>query len=290
MVVPFRGNGNARKFAPAISCFSSPEILGIHAGMKIEHLRAGGKRLEYTWVHREPREGECALVFLHEALGCISMWRDFPMQLCKALNMPGLVYSRAGYGGSATIELPRPITYQEDEAGILDEILDTLEVDKVVHIGHSDGGTIALIHAAIDKKSRVLGAVSMAGHVFNEEICVQGIADALKVWQETDLREKLKRHHGDNVDVAFLGWNDTWQRDDYWHWNVERYLPDISCPLLVMQGKDDNYGSESQVDAIVDGAGGRAEKLMLDACGHNPHFDQADQVIDAVRKFYASFS
>lgn len=258
--------------------------------MTFKHLNAGDKRLEYTWVHRVPRDGEPALIFLHEALGCITMWRSFPEKLCEALDMPGLVYSRAGYGGSETTDLPRPITYQEDEARVLDDILDQLGLERVIHIGHSDGGTIALIHAAIDQQDRVLAAVSMAGHVFNEEICVAGIKEALEVWESTDLREKLKRHHGDNVDVAFFGWNDTWQREDYWHWNVEKYLPDISCPLLVMQGKDDNYGSERQVDAIVSGAGGDATKVMLDACGHNPHFDQTDQVIDEIKRFRATFS
>lgn len=254
--------------------------------MQIEYLTAAGKRLEYAWVGRERRTGEPVLVFLHEGLGCIALWRDFPATLCDALDMPGLVYSRAGYGGSDPIQLPRPITYQEDEAkGALEDILDKLGIDKAVHIGHSDGGTIALIHAGIDNRGRVLAAVTMAAHVFNEKICIDGIREARQVWETTDLREKLKRYHGDNVDNAFLGWNDTWQREDYWHWNVETYLPAISCPLLVMQGKDDHYGSEEQVDAIVRGTGGRAEKLMLADCQHNPHFEQPERTIAAIRDF-----
>ena len=261
--------------------------------MTYAHLIADGMRLEYTWVHRPPLGAEPVLVFLHEGLGCIAMWRDFPAVIAKACDMPGLVYSRAGYGSSDPITLPRPITYQEDEARILEVVLDQLGIDKAVLIGHSDGGTIALIHAGIDNRKRVLGAVTMAAHVFNEEICIAGIREARKVWDSTDLREKLRRYHGDNVDNAFLGWNDTWQRADYWHWNVEKYLPMITCPLLVMQGRDDHYGSEKQVDAIIDGAGGPGknppEKMMIPACGHNPHVDQADLVIRAISDFVQVF-
>ncbi len=263
----------------------------------MQHLIADGRRLEYAWVHRAPRGGETALVFLHEGLGCVAMWRDFPATLAARLDMPGLVYSRAGYGGSDPIELPRPITYQEDEAKrSLPEILDTLGVGKAILIGHSDGGTIALIHAGVDAAGRVLGAVTMAAHVFNEDVCLAGIKEARVVWETTNLRDKLRRYHGDNVDIAFHGWNDTWQRDDYWHWNVEKYLPGIRCPLLVMQGREDHYGSERQVDSIVAGAGGpgenraenRAEKLMLPDCGHNPHFEQPAMTADAIERFVRS--
>lgn len=254
--------------------------------MAYDHLMAAGRRLEYTWIGHPRADGDAVLVFLHEGLGCIAMWRDFPSRLCNMLGMPGLVYSRAGYGGSDPIDLPRPITYQEDEAKVvLPEVLDTLGIAKAILIGHSDGGTIALIHAGVDAGRRVVGAVTMAAHVFNERVCIDGIVAARKVWETTDLREKLRRYHGDNVDIAFHGWNDTWQRDDYWHWNVEEYLPTISCPLLVMQGIDDHYGTEAQVDAIVSGTGGAAEKLMLPACGHNPHVDQADLTLDAIRRF-----
>lgn len=252
----------------------------------IKYLTASGKRLEYKWVNRTPTGDEPVFVFLHEGLGCIAMWRDFPEILCTALDKPGLVYSRAGYGGSDPIELPRPITYQEDEAkATLNEILDTLGIKKAILIGHSDGGTIALIYAGYERTDRILGAVTMAAHVFNEQICIDGIRQARQIWDTTDLRDKLKRYHGDNVDIAFHGWNDTWQREDYWHWNVEHYLPGIRCPLLVMQGIDDHYGSVAQVDSIVEGAGGFAQKLMLPACGHNPHVDQPEKTINAVRTF-----
>ena len=185
--------------------------------MPIDKIKIGGAHLEFTWVGRGRRLEELVLVFLHEGLGCIAMWRDFPDQLCQALEMPGIVYSRAGYGGSDGIQLLRPITYQEDESSVLEGILDALKIKCAIHIGHSDGGTIALIHAAIDKRDRVIGAVTMAAHVFNENVCIEGIREARAIWDTTDLREKLKRYHGDNVDNAFLGWNDTWQRDDYWH-------------------------------------------------------------------------
>jgi len=251
----------------------------------IDKIEIDGTRLECAWVGRVRRPEEPVLVFLHEGLGCVAMWRDFPGRLCEAVDMPGVVYSRAGYGGSDGIELPRPITYQEDEADVLEQILNAQDIRQAIHIGHSDGGTIALIHAGMDKRDRVMGAVTMAAHVFNEEICITGIREARRIWETTDLRGKLQKYHGENVDVAFLGWNDTWQRDDYWHWNVEKYLPYISCPLLVMQGKDDHYGSEDQVNSIVKGAGGSAQKLMLSDCGHNPHLDQPEATITAIKQF-----
>ena len=253
--------------------------------MPIDEIQVADVRLEFTWVGRTRQSKEPVLVFLHEGLGCIAMWRNFPEQLCHALDMPGFAYSRAGYGGSDGIELPRPITYQEDEAKVLVDNLNALKIERAIHIGHSDGGTIALIHAAIDKRDRVIGAVTMAAHVFNEVICIEGIREARVIWDTTDLREKLKRYHGDNVDNAFLGWNDTWQRDDYWHWNIEKYLQDISCPLLVMQGNDDHYGSEHQVDSIIKGVAGPAQKEMLDDCGHNPHLDQPEITISAIKHF-----
>ncbi len=257
-------------------------------GQDYQHLQIDGVRLEYTWVHRAAKPAEPVLVFLHEGLGCIRMWRDFPAVLASALDMPGLVYSRAGYGGSGPITLPRPITYQEDEAqGPLFDILDRLNIEKTVLIGHSDGGTIALIHAGSDASGRTRGVVTMAAHVFNEEICLAGIREVRTVWETTDLRSKLARYHGDNVDSAFLGWNDTWQRDDYWHWNVEKYLPDIMCPLLVMQGRDDHYGSVAQVEAIIKGAGGPAQKRILSDCGHNPQFEQPEMTINAITRFVA---
>jgi len=260
--------------------------------MARETLTAAGKRLEYDWVGgRAPNAGETVLVFLHEGLGCIDMWRAFPAELCAALGLPGLVYSRAGYGGSDPIELPRPPTYQEDEAkGALVEVLDRLGIERAILVGHSDGGTIALLGAATDRVGRVVGAVTMAAHVFNERMCIDGIQEALAAWKSTDLRDRLKRYHGDNVDAAFYGWSDTWQRDDYRHWNVENYLPDIHCPLLVMQGKDDHYGSEDQVDAIVRGAGGPAEKRMLPDCGHNPHLEQPQTTIEAIRAFVSGLA
>lgn len=253
--------------------------------MMIKYLEASGKQLEYTWVHRAPSKDEPVLVFLHEGLGCIAMWREFPATLAASLDMPGLVYSRAGYGNSDPIDLPRPVSYQEDESKTLSDILDALAISRAILIGHSDGGTIALINAGTDACHRVQGTVTMAAHVFNEQICIDGIKEALNVWKTTNLREKLKRYHGDNVDVAFHGWNDTWLRDDYWHWNVEKYLSDIRCPLLVMQGIDDHYGSVAQVDAILKGAGGVSQKLMLPNCGHNPHLEQPEKTINAIRTF-----
>jgi pimeloyl-ACP methyl ester carboxylesterase len=229
------------------------------------------------------------LVFLHEGLGSAEQWRDFPAQVGNATERSTVAYSRVGYGGSAPVELPRPLTYMQDEAKeFLPRLLDALAIHSAILVGHSDGGSIALVHAALDarsKRRRIRGVIAEAPHVFVEDVSVASIARAREAYETGDLRDKLARYHGPNVDGAFRGWNDAWLDPGFRSWNIEEYLPDIEAPVLVIQGDDDPYGTRAQVDAIVRQAGGPVETLMLAKCGHAPHRDQPEATLAAMVAF-----
>lgn len=249
-------------------------------------LTAQGRRLEYAWYGDAAADGP-VLVLLHEGLGCVSLWRDVPERLAAMTGRRAFAYSRAGYGRSDPCDLPRPTTYHAPEAlSVLPEVLDRAGITEAVLIGHSDGGTIALMAAGRD--ARVRGVVTMAAHVFNEDVTLAGIRAARLAWDGTDLRDKLRRHHGDNVDLAFHGWNDTWQRPDFKDWNVERCLARVTCPVLVVQGADDQYGTGAQVEAIAQGVAGPAETLVIPGCGHAPHQESPDILLPAVARFVAA--
>ncbi|WP_404382904.1 alpha/beta fold hydrolase [Caenispirillum salinarum] len=248
-------------------------------------LTAAGHRLEYRWHGPAPKEAS-TLVFLHEGLGCRDLWKDVPADLSARLGMGALVYSRPGYGGSSGITLPRSTDYLTPEAlEVLPAVLDATGVERAVLIGHSDGGSIALIAAGRGNDPRIRAIVTEAAHVFVEDVTLAGISEARTAWETTNLREKLARWHGANTDTAFHGWNDTWLTDAYAAWNIEDVLPGVTVPSLVIQGEGDQYGTEAQVDAIVSGVSGPAEKLMVPDCGHVPHFEQRARVLDAIAAF-----
>ena len=252
----------------------------------IQYLHAAGRRLEYAWWGGPPAPGGTALVFLHEGLGCVDMWRGVPEILANMTGLPALAYSRAGYGRSDGITLPRPVDYHTVEAHeVLPAVLDAAGIDRAVLIGHSDGGTIALMAAGRDP--RVRGVVTMAAHVFNEDVTIQGVLEARKAWDETDLRDRLRRYHGGNVDTAFFGWNDTWLTPEFRNWNVEDCLPAVTCPVLVVQGADDRYGTGAQVRAIASQVSGPARELILAGCGHSPHLEAPDALFSAIAGFVA---
>lgn len=248
-------------------------------------MRAAAKRLEYRWIGPGP-SGAPTLVLLHEGLGSVSHWRDFPDRLAEATGCGVLVYSRAGYGASDPADLPLPVSYMHREATeALPAVLRALEVRDAVLVGHSDGASIALIHAAQCSESPVRALVLEAPHVFVEEISVRSIAEAAEAFRRTDLRARLERHHGRNVDGAFWGWNRVWLDPDFRHWNIEALLPRVRCPVLVVQGREDPYGTLAQVEAIRRQAGGPVETLVLDGCGHAPHRDHPERVLAAMTEF-----
>ncbi|PWV63181.1 alpha/beta fold hydrolase [Plasticicumulans acidivorans] len=249
------------------------------------YLQIDEARLEYGWSGPGPTQAP-TLVLLHEGLGCLAQWRDFPERLVAATGCGVFAYTRAGYGGSSPVTLPRPKDYVHREAlGVLPQVLDAVGIETAVLIGHSDGGSIALIHAGGVYDPRVRGAVTMAAHVFVEDVTLAGIRAARVAWEQRGLRERLAKYHGDNVDCAFFGWNDTWLRADFADWNLEHYLPAIHVPLLVMQGIDDEYGTPRQVEAIAAQTGGPVDARLLENCAHNPVREQPEQVLGLIADF-----
>lgn len=256
------------------------------SGLQTAETAAG--RIEYRWIgHRGTALHDASLpvlVFLHEGLGCVALWKDFPDSVAAATGLPVLVYSRIGYGGSDPCALPRPITYMHDEArDTLPALLQTLGVQRHILVGHSDGASISLIYAGSAARHGLLGVVAMAPHVFCEEISVTSIRAAGKAYAEGDLRARLAKYHGDNVDCAFRGWCDSWLNPAFLQWNIEDHVGRIAVPVLVIQGEDDEYGTRAQVDSIVRRAG--AEAVMLPACGHSPQRDQPDVCLRAISSF-----
>jgi pimeloyl-ACP methyl ester carboxylesterase len=228
-----------------------------------------------------------ALVFLHEGLGSVSQWRDFPATVARATGAPVVVYSRLGHGQSDAVTLPRPLTFMREEArGDLPLLLAGIEGD-VVLVGHSDGASIALIHAA-DGDARLRGVVAMAPHVFVEAMCVDAIARVAAVYETptTDLRARLARHHAD-VDGVFRGWSGAWLDPGFTAFDVRALLPRVAVPVLVIQGDADEYGTEAQVDAIRRHAGGPVDALLLARCGHAPHRDRPGETRAAIAAFVA---
>ncbi len=250
----------------------------------IRHLQAGGRRLEYAWTGPRPEEAS-TLVFLHEGLGSLASWRDFPAALAEATGCGALVYSRAGYGGSEPASLPRPVRFMHHEAEVLGEVLAATGVVDAVLVGHSDGASIALIHAGSPAGGRVRALVLEAPHVFAEPEGLASIARIAHEFRTTDLPRRLAKYHGANTEGAFWGWNDVWLDPGFRAWNIEEFLPSIRVPTLVVQGEDDEYGTLRQVAAVQRGVAGPVETLLLPACGHTPHRDQREPVLAAMTRF-----
>lgn len=243
-----------------------------------------GRRLEYRWIGPRPADAP-AIVFLHEGLGCLGMWRDFPERLASASGCGALVYSRVGYGGSDSLSGMWPIRYMHDEAlEVLPAVLEHFKLENVILFGHSDGASIALIHAGAHPNS-VRALILEAPHVFVEPVSIEGIERIKVDYETTRLKERLARHHGTNTDSMFRAWSDVWLRPEFRQWNIEEYLPAIECPVLVVQGEDDQYGTVKQVDAVVNQVGGPAESLVLPRCGHSPHSERPEEVLEAAAQF-----
>ena len=227
------------------------------------------------------------LVLLHDSLGCITVWRDFPDRLSAALGCHALVYDRRGYGASSPFGAePRRPGYLEDEADVLARVLDACGVGEAVLFGHSDGGSIALV-AASRYPDRVRAVVTEGAHVFVEELTLAGIREARETLRTTDLRERLWRHHGERTDAVTSAWIDVWLSPEFRDWTIERYLPAIRCPVLVLQGTDDEYGTPEQVRAIAEGVSGPARAQLIAGVGHTPHRAAPDEVLRLTTAFLA---
>lgn len=244
-------------------------------------VTAAGHALEVERIEADPDKP--TLVFLHEGLGSIGQWRDFPRRVAAATGCPAIVYARYGYGQSDMINEPRETGFMHHEALVaLPELLAALEIVNPILIGHSDGASIALIHAGAGYPVR--GVVVEAPHVFVEEHGRAGIVAAKRAFDTTDLAQKLGKYHRDAARM-FHGWNDVWLSEDFRSWNIEACLAGIHCPLIAIQGEDDAYGTMAQLDAIARQAGGACELVKLAHCGHTPHKEQPEATLAAVTRF-----
>jgi len=248
-------------------------------------VTAAGRNLEYLLIpaHQINRP---TLVLLHEGLGSLAMWRDFPARLAAVTGCRTLVYSRYGYGQSDILEESfKPDFMHREGREALPELLAALDIENPVLVGHSDGASIALLHAG-DGRFEVAGLVVMAPHCFVEDISIRSIEAAKRAFETTDLPARLAKYHRD-VGRTFYGWNDIWLHPDFLAWNIEDCLPWIRCPILAIQGEDDEYGTMAQIEAIERQATASpgVELLKLADCRHSPHKDQTAAVIEAVDRF-----
>ena len=245
-------------------------------------------RIEHQWIAREKASAPL-IVFLHEGLGSVAMWKGFPQRLCDAAGCRGLVYSRPGYGRSSprAAEEAWGLDFMHRQAHeVLPVLLESLGIDAATDrpwlLGHSDGASIALLFAA-GYPQRIAGAIVLAPHILVEDLSVRSIAKTRSAYLETDLRERLARHH-DSPDSAFWGWNDVWLNPAFKHWSIEAEISAIRCPLLAVQGLDDEYGTLAQIHGIAHRVP-QTELLELPACGHSPQRDQPGPLIAAVTSF-----
>ncbi|MGH8799919.1 MAG: alpha/beta fold hydrolase [Casimicrobiaceae bacterium] len=227
------------------------------------------------------------MVFLHEGLGSVALWKDFPARVARATGCAALVYSRPGYGRSSAATLPRRPDYMHVEAlAVLPGLLDHVGIDDPVLVGHSDGASIALLHAGSGLRP-VRAIIALAPHVFVEDVSLASIAQARRIYRTTDFRSRLARYHAD-ADATFRGWNDIWLAPAFRRWNIEDCLPRVRCPVLLIQGRDDEHGTSAQLDAIERQAGGSVTRVELPDCRHSPHRDQADATLEAIAGFIST--
>lgn len=246
-------------------------------------LLIDGVRLEARW-HGPPGGHAPTIVLLHEGLGSVSTWRDWPERLARATGAGVLVFSRPGYGASDPVPLPRPLDYMEREGrDVLPAVLDQAGVRRALLVGHSDGGSIALVHAATEAPGgRVRGLALLAPHVICEDVSVRAIAATREEYVHGGLRARLERHHGANVDVAFWGWSRAWLDPGFRAFDLTGYLPAVCVPTVVVQGEADPYGTLAQVELIERMAAGPVERLLLPGVGHRPQRERPEETTAAV--------
>ncbi len=244
----------------------------------------GGHRLEFEW-HGPSGEYAPTLVFLHEGLGSVTHWRGFPKKLAEETACGALVYSRLGHGGSDPLDRPHAVTFMHEEAQVvLPEVLRTCGVQRPILFGHSDGASIALIYSGT-RSGPVTGMVLEAPHIFVEDLSVASIQSMKERFETTNLKKKLKRHHGANTERMFQRWNDVWLTPEFRHWNIEELLQHITAPMLLIQGLDDPYGTVKQIEAITTRVRGGVETVLFPECGHSPHRERPEQTLDAASRF-----
>ncbi len=247
-------------------------------------IEVDGTGLEYSTWGPAPDEAP-TLVLLHEGLGCVALWRDFPRQLAEATGFGVFAYSRAGYGQSDPAALPRPLDYMTIEATkVLPKVLDQIGFRRGVLLGHSDGATIATIYAGSVSDSRVRGLILMAPHFFTEDMGLNAIAEARRMFATQGLKVQMAKYHRDPV-ATFQGWNDAWLDPDFRDWNVADVIDFLRIPTLAIQGREDQYGTLAQIDEIETRSYAPVETAILENCRHSPHLDQPEKTLAAISGF-----
>ena len=250
-------------------------------------LTAGGRALEWAAFGAAPRPDVPTIVLLHEGLGCLDLWRDFPARLSAATGLPVLAYSRAGYGRSDPADLPRPLDYMTREAvDVLLDVLNALGADRVILLGHSDGATIAAEYAGRVEDFRVRGLILMAPHFFTEDMGLASIAEARTAFETTDLKARMARYH-DDPEATFRGWSDAWLAPGFRRWSVGEVIDYWRIPALVIQGRQDQYGTLAQVREIETRSYAPVDTVIVEDCAHAPHLEQPQAVLDAAAEFCA---
>lgn len=259
--------------------------MDIKTAVSFEFVRIKGKNLYLKFIQQNDVSDLPYLIFLHEGLGCIDMWKDIPELLSNELNMNALVYDRQGYGKSDALDLPRPKNYLEVEAlEYLPELMNRFKISDPILIGHSDGGTIALVYAS---KFPTKAVIAEAAHIYVEEETIRGIEKAKNNPDLSQVIHKLKKYHGAKSEMLFSAWTDTWLSPEFFYWNVSACLSDIRCPVLVIQGKEDEYASLKHVDDIISGLknSAQSESFTPEKCGHVPHLQAKEAVMERIVKF-----
>lgn len=233
-------------------------------------------------------ENKPTIVFLHDSLGSVELWRDFPEKLAEATQCNVLAYDRLGYGKSFPMTThERENNYMEQEADVLNDLLSELNINDAILFGHSDGGTIALI-AASKYPEKVKTVICEAGHIFVEDITVKGVEEALNAYNTTNLPQRLEKYHGDKVEMIVKAWTEIWLSEKFRTWNIEYLLKNITSPLLFIQGEADEYGTLNQVEKTVTQVTGTAEKFIIPNIGHTPHKESPEIVLNKSIEFINS--
>ncbi len=256
----------------------------------IKHLVVNGHNLAYQWINNDSYNPEKpVIVFLHEGLGCMKLWKDFPLSLCHMTGCRGLMYDRYGYGESDKIGEPRENDFLYHEASsMLPGLLTKLGIsEQVMLFGHSDGGTISLIFAALypDKTAAI---VAESSHIFIEPVTLRGIKQAIHAYKNSGLKEKLEKYHGDKTDSMFYSWANVWTSGETAGWSIELILPEIKSPVMAIQGEDDNYGTSLQTETIRSLVKGSTRLLNIPSCGHIPHHEKREIVLKQTASFFTS--
>lgn len=253
---------------------------------EVSKVSAGGKSLEAVAYGPPPGKAP-TIVMLHEGLGCVSLWRDFPQRLAEETGFGVFAWSRAGYGNSDPAELPRPLDYMTREAlDVLPEVLDAIGFEYGILLGHSDGASIATIYAGGVEDFRVRGLVLIAPHFFTEPSGLASIAEARDDYEKGGLRERLARYHKD-ADNAFRGWNDAWLDPGFESWNIAEAIDYLRIPVLAIQGADDQYGTRAQIREIEDRIYSPVDVEIIAGCRHSPHLEHPDTTLAAIADFCA---